>query len=128
MREHLDKSPMFRSNPDSEGYGLSPLNFAPLAESLWHHLFDEDLLNAHLDRLERDQQPDGGWPISWEPPSEAAHIEWRGIVTLGALRTLVLMGGSARGRDSVAPASRTSLEPICSAVVRMCCARLEKDH
>ena len=43
-------------------------------------------------RLERDQQTDGGWPVTWEPPSEASRLEWRGIVTLGALRTLTAYG------------------------------------
>ena len=55
------------------------------------------MLAAHLDRLERDQQADGGWPITWEPPSEAAVLEWRGVVTLGALRTLVSYGRITSG-------------------------------
>ena len=45
-----------------------------------------------LDRLQKNQQDDGGWPIAWDPPSEAARCEWRGIVTLGALRTLTSYG------------------------------------
>lgn len=31
---------------------------------------------------------DGGWPITWEPPSEASALEWRGVATLKALLTL----------------------------------------
>jgi hypothetical protein len=38
------------------------------------------------------QAPDGGWPIGWDPPSEASALEWRGMVTLQALRTLVSYG------------------------------------
>ena len=79
----------WRASADDEGYGLSPLSIAPMAGSRWRTLFDEKVLAAHLDRVQRDQQSDGGWPITWDPPSEAAALEWRGIVTLGALRTLV---------------------------------------
>jgi hypothetical protein len=50
--------------------------------------FDEDA----LDRLERDQQDDGGWQITWEPPGVVATLEWRGIETLRALRVLRAYG------------------------------------
>ena len=43
------------------------------------------------------QQADGGWLITWEPPSQAARSEWRGIVTLGALRTLTSYGRLTAG-------------------------------
>ncbi len=89
VAELLAKASSWRADPDSPDYGLTPLNIAPLASSRWRSLFNENVLAAHLDRLERDQQADGGWPLTWEPPSEAAILEWRGMVTLGALRTLV---------------------------------------
>ena len=92
VRDQLAAASWFRLDPDDSGYGLSPLSIAPAADSRWRVLFSEDVLNAHLDRLQRDQQSDGGWPISWEPPSEAARLEWRGAVTLDALRTLVSYG------------------------------------
>jgi hypothetical protein len=84
--------PMFHLDPDTPGYGLSPLHLAPAASSRWRALFTDAQIGAHLDHLERSQQPDGGWPIAWEPPSEASALEWRGIVTLGALRTLTSYG------------------------------------
>jgi hypothetical protein len=92
VRDQLGAASWFRLDPDDSGYGLSPLSIAPAADSRWRVLFSEDVLKAHLDRLERDQQRDGGWPISWEPPSEAARLEWRGAVTVDALRTLVSYG------------------------------------
>jgi hypothetical protein len=92
VQEQLARASSFRADPDDPGYGLSPLAFAPLAGSRWRALFADDVLEAHLDRLQRDQQDDGGWPITWEPPSDAALLEWRGIVTLDALRTLVSYG------------------------------------
>jgi hypothetical protein len=88
---------MFHLDPDAEGYGLTPLTLAPLADSRWRSLFTEAQIDGHLDRLMRSQQDDGGWPISWEPPSEAAVCEWRGVVTLGALRTLTSYGRIAAG-------------------------------
>jgi len=92
VQEQLAKASSFRADPDDPGYGLSPLAFAPRAGSRWRALFADDVLAAHLDRLQRDQQADGGWPLTWEPPGEAAILEWRGIVTLDALRTLVSYG------------------------------------
>ena len=88
----LASIPMFHLDPDAPGYGLSPLDIAPLATSRWRGLFTGAQIDAHLDRLQRGQQPDGGWPLTWEPPSEAAVSEWRGIVTLQALRTLTSYG------------------------------------
>jgi len=88
----LPEIAMFRLDPDAEGYGLTPLTIAPRADSRWRSLFSEAQINGHLDRLVKDQQDDGGWPIAWEPPSEAAVCEWRGVVTLAALRTLTSYG------------------------------------
>ena len=50
------------------------------------------MIAGHLDRLERDQQGDGGWAITWEPPSPAAVFEYRGVQTLWALRVLRAYG------------------------------------
>jgi hypothetical protein len=88
----LSKADMFQADPEATGYGLTPLSIAPRADSRWRELFPPGQIEAHLDRKLRDQQPDGGWPITWDPPSEAARLEWRGIVTLSALRTLVSYG------------------------------------
>jgi len=92
VRDQLAASSWFRLDPDDSGYGLSPLSIAPAASSRWRVLFSDDVLSAHLDALQRNQQPDGGWPITWEPPSEAARLEWRGVVTFDAVRTLVSYG------------------------------------
>ena len=97
LASNLADIPMFHLDPDAPGYGLSPLDVAPLATSRWRPLFTDAQLNAHLDRAQKDQQADGGWPITWEPPSQAAVYEWRGIVTLGALRTLTSYGRLAAG-------------------------------
>lgn len=97
--EHLMRASWFRADPDDPGYGLSPLQIAPRSGSRWRSLFPDELIQGHLDRLQRDQQADGGWPITWEPPSEAALLEWRGAVTLEALLTLVSYGRVRPGTE-----------------------------
>jgi hypothetical protein len=89
---HLPGVSPFRLDAHAGGYGLTPLDFAPLATSRWRRLFDDAQIDAHLDRLQHDQQADGGWPVTWDPPAGAATNEWRGMVTLGALRTLTSYG------------------------------------
>lgn len=82
----------FRHDPDDPGYGLTPFHFAPSPAGRWRGLFGDALVERSLDRLHGDQQPDGGWPITWEPPSAAATLEWRGQATLHALRWLTAYG------------------------------------
>jgi hypothetical protein len=90
--EHLATARHFRSDPLDPEYGVTPLHIVPSPASRWRHLFADDLIAGHLDRLARDQQPDGGWAITWEPPSTAATLEYRGIMTLWALRVLAAYG------------------------------------
>jgi hypothetical protein len=97
LAPNLVSIPMFHLDPDAPGYGLSPLDMAPLATSRRRGMFTDAQIGAHLDRLQKDQQADGGWPIAWEPPSQAAVFEWRGAVTLGALRTLTSYGRLSAG-------------------------------
>jgi hypothetical protein len=84
----LAKAQWYRADPDDPSYGVTPLDLAPEPGGPWSHLFDPATIDGHLDRLERDQQPDGGWAITWEPPGTVATLEWRGILTLWALRVL----------------------------------------
>jgi hypothetical protein len=79
-------------DPQAEGYVKSPLDYAPEPDSLARRLFDDATIDAHLDALAARQQHDGGWPISWQPPSDAAVVEWRGHITIEALKTLRAYG------------------------------------
>ncbi len=79
-------------DPDADTYGVTPLEFAPTPESVTRAWFDDALLQAHVDQLEQAQQSDGGWPISWQPPSAASRFEWRAIRTLVAVLVLTAYG------------------------------------
>lgn len=92
LAEQFSKVPGLRVDPEAPGYGLTPLNFAPEASSRWLKLFSQRQIDAHLDHLQGEQQADGGWPLRWEPPSAASALEWRGMETLRALRTLSSYG------------------------------------
>lgn len=51
-------------------------------------LLDRQAVEDGLDRLERAQLPDGGWPVDFLSYSEAAALEWRGYATANAVTTL----------------------------------------
>jgi hypothetical protein len=88
----LAEAAMFNADPNAEGYGLTPLHFALSPTSRWRALFDDSAISGHLDRLQAGQTSDGGWTIVWQPPSQASTLEWRGRVTLDALRVLRAYG------------------------------------
>jgi hypothetical protein len=79
-------------DPDAEGYVHKPLEFAPAPDAPLRHLFAQAVIDRHLDALAARQQDDGGWPISWGAVGPGAAMEARGMVTLGALRTLRAYG------------------------------------
>ena len=90
--EHLATAAHYRGDPLDPSYGVTPLHIAPTPSSPWRPLFADDLVEGHLDRLARDQQADGGWAITWEPPSAASTLEYRAVMTLWALRVLAAYG------------------------------------
>lgn len=72
----------------TENERLRPLTLSPRPGLRSRTLFTQEQIDAELDRLEAGQQPDGGWTfdfLAWSPGQE---LDWRGGVTLGALRTL----------------------------------------
>jgi hypothetical protein len=75
-------------DPEAPGEVHSPLDFAPHPDSLARVLFDKPVIEAHLDRLARAQRDDGGWTFNWLAWSPAAEREWRGFLTVDALRIL----------------------------------------
>ena len=82
-------------------YGLRPLEVAPTPTAPYAAFFPE-ALQANLDYLIDTQGADGAWaPVwSWASINAAAWAEaereWKGVVTLGALRALDAWGRVAR--------------------------------
>lgn len=75
-------------DPDAPGEVHGPLDFAPRPGSLARGLFDDAVIDAHLDRLAAGQRDDGGWMFNWTSWSPAAELDWRGFLTVDALATL----------------------------------------
>ncbi|OZM72197.1 hypothetical protein CFN78_16870 [Amycolatopsis antarctica] len=85
IAEGLAGMDFFHLHP-AEGYGVTPVDLAPLPDDRWRALFPAGAVEAHLDVLAAAQQDDGGWPIAWTAPGPAATLEWRGVVTARAVR------------------------------------------
>jgi hypothetical protein len=66
----------------------TPLDFAPEPDSMGRALFGEAMIKAHLDHLAYAQLPDGGWTFNWLAWSPSAERDWRGYLTVDALRLL----------------------------------------
>lgn len=75
-------------DPEAAGEVHTPLDFAPLPDSIARVLFDEATIRAHLDHLAAAQRDDGGWMFNWLAWSPAAEADWRGFLTVDALRVL----------------------------------------
>lgn len=88
----MDEHNLVTRDVSAEGYVKTPLDVAPTPQSLCRRLFDEAVIAAHLRALAARQQEDGSWTITWPPVSPACELEWRGVVTLGALKTLRAYG------------------------------------
>lgn len=94
VADAIPNATFFALDPEdlTGGYAVTPLHLAPHPDAMAAGLFAPELLGAHIDHLADQQQDDGGWPLTWEPPSEAAALEWRGIETVRAVTTLQLYG------------------------------------
>jgi hypothetical protein len=75
-------------DPEAPGEVHSPLAFAPEPDSLARSLFDDATIKAHLDHLAHAQREDGGWTFNWPAWSPGAERDWRGFLTVDALRVL----------------------------------------
>jgi hypothetical protein len=79
---------------------LMPLSLSPRPGARSRALFTAQQIEHDLDRIEREQQDDGGWTFDWLGWSEGQSVEWRGIVTLLALATLAAHGRIAGPRPA----------------------------
>ncbi len=75
-------------DPDTPGEVHFALDFAPLPSSIARPLFEPKVIEANLDHLAAAQHDDGGWMFNWTAWSPSAERDWRGHVTVDALRIL----------------------------------------
>jgi hypothetical protein len=75
-----------------DGEKLQPLDMSTRPGAPSRALFSEAQISAELDRLEQEQLDDGGWDFHFLHWSPGQAVEWRGMVTLGALQSLRLHG------------------------------------
>jgi hypothetical protein len=88
LADELQQARFFLPEAPPQGYGLTPLDFAPFPDSYCRTMFSDAAIRGHLKALAAQQEDDGGWPITWEPPGEMAKLEWRAHRTLRSLVTL----------------------------------------
>jgi hypothetical protein len=81
-------------DPAAPGEVHGILDYAPRPDSLARALVDDATVAAHLDHLAAGQRDDGGWTFNWPAWSPAAEADWRGSLTVDALRLLRLNGRS----------------------------------
>jgi hypothetical protein len=72
----------------AEGEALHLLDFTPHPDAPSRASFTKCAVAADLERLAGQQQPDGGWTVSFTPYSPAAVLEWRGYATVQAVAVL----------------------------------------
>ena len=74
-----------------DGWGLygkpHSLNYASSSDSILYSLFPKETIEADLKELIRRQKDDGRWD-TWYGISEGTKLEWAGIQTLWALKTI----------------------------------------
>jgi hypothetical protein len=84
----LEESGLVTTDPDAPGEVHQPLDFSPWPGSRSRRLFADDLMERHVDALAARQEQDGGWTVNFPGWSPAGSIEWRGVMTVLALRIL----------------------------------------
>ncbi|MCP2263759.1 hypothetical protein ACFQHV_03655 [Promicromonospora thailandica] len=71
-----------------DGEVLRPLTISPRPGTPSRALYTTAQIAVELDRLEHEQLDDGGWEFDFLHWSPGQTVDWRGIVTLGALAAL----------------------------------------
>lgn len=67
---------------------LHLLDLSPVPGTMLRGLLDPAAVDADLDRLAAQRQPDGGWGPDFRTYSPKAALEWRGILTVQAATVL----------------------------------------
>jgi hypothetical protein len=89
------------------GETFTPLDYSPRPELRSRRMFAPEAIDAHLDALAAGQQDDGGWTFPWPAWAPAAELDWRGYVTVDALKVLSANGRPAPRAAAAVPPSPT---------------------
>jgi hypothetical protein len=76
----------------TENERLTPLALSERPGSRSRALFTDEQIERDVDVLENGQRDDGGWTFEWLAWSPGQELEWRGALTVRALRLLGLHG------------------------------------
>jgi hypothetical protein len=79
-------------DPDAAGEVHYPLDFARRPDGLARALFDDEVIDRHLDALVARQESDGGWPINFLVWTPVTGLEWRSWQTIDVLKMLRAYG------------------------------------
>jgi hypothetical protein len=107
LRPRLLESGLVALDPEDAGETFTPLDYSPWPGSRSRRLFAPDVIERALDALAAGRQEDGGWTFAWPAWSPAAAHEWRGWITVHALKVL-RANGRPGATERAAPAQATS--------------------
>ncbi|HMJ36591.1 MAG TPA: hypothetical protein VK501_21990 [Baekduia sp.] len=92
LAERVPEDGVLKVASGIEGETLGALEVAPRPDHAGRRLFGDELIERELDHLAEEQRDDGGWTFSWAAWNPAVAWEWRGMVTVEALKTLRAYG------------------------------------
>ncbi|MET9019824.1 hypothetical protein ABZV93_07565 [Actinopolymorpha sp. NPDC004070] len=92
IRPHVPAAGELAVAGGAEGERQTATGLSPLPDARSRALFDPDVVDRDLTRLAEGQRADGGLAVDWAPFSELSDLEWRGIVTVRAVRVLAANG------------------------------------
>jgi hypothetical protein len=88
LGRHLPRDGSMHVEGGTEAEKLHPLDFAPHPDGPVRALLAGQAVATDIERLARQQQPDGGWLVDFATYSPAAALEWRGYATVRAVEIL----------------------------------------
>jgi hypothetical protein len=79
-------------DPTSSGEAFFPLDFAPHPDGFGRRVFDDDVIERHLDALVEAQEEDGGWKVNFLIWTPITGHDWNAFLTIERLKTLKAYG------------------------------------
>jgi hypothetical protein len=106
IRPRLDQKGCMPVQGGIEGEHVTPLDLSPRPHTRSRTLFTPEQVDYDLDRLQGEQQDDGGWDFNFLHWSAGQALDWRGSTTVNSLRHL-----HEHGRVTLPTAHRRGASP-----------------